>query len=127
VPAAASRLLSQVALPPEISLAVVHQYEHWDGNGYPGRLTGESIPLASRIIAVADELDALLSSRHDREPRASGDALAVLGGLAGSRFDPRIVALASLLIHDGVTESLAGKTATLADALHFLSTLESAR
>ena len=56
-PAVASRLLSNIEIDQPVKLAVIHQYEHWDGSGFPGRFGGASIPLAARIIAVADALD----------------------------------------------------------------------
>ncbi|MFK5584506.1 HD-GYP domain-containing protein [Serinicoccus sp. LYQ131] len=68
--------------------AIRHHHERWDGRGYPSGLSGEEIPLAARIIAVADAFDALTSSG------AAGQAavLEQLGQRAGSHLDPAVVA-----------------------------------
>jgi HD-GYP domain-containing protein (c-di-GMP phosphodiesterase class II) len=71
---------------------VVAHHERWDGEGYPNRLSGEEIPLAARIIAVADSYDAMVQRRAYHEPRSAMEACAELRRCAGSQFDPRIVA-----------------------------------
>jgi diguanylate cyclase (GGDEF)-like protein len=68
-----------------------HSHEHFDGSGYPSGLAGEDIPLASRILLVADAFDAMTSDRPYREARTPEDALEELRGCAGSQFDPRCV------------------------------------
>ncbi len=120
IPAVAHRLLSNVALPTEVSLAVVHQYEHWDGSGHPGRLAGTSIPLAARIIAVADGIDAMTSPRAHREPMAIPDVLDSLRNESGTRFDPDVVAAAELIYDESAPEARDVKTAFLRDSLELL-------
>ena len=71
--------------------AVLHHHEHFDGTGYPGGLSGEQIPLLSRIILVADAYDAMTSPRPYRETCSHGEAVARLREGAGSRFDPEVV------------------------------------
>ena len=66
-------------------------HEYWDGSGYPDRLRGQEIPLASRIIAVCDAFEAMTSDRPYHERRASGDALAELRRCSGTQFDPDVV------------------------------------
>jgi diguanylate cyclase (GGDEF)-like protein len=90
-PLAAHQLLSQIELPPSVLPAVVHQHERWDGDGYPSRLAGAAIPLAARIIAVADAYDALTSARAHREQMSIEAALDTLRLGAGTQFDPGIV------------------------------------
>ena len=68
-------------------------HEQWDGNGYPEGLAGEAIPLAARLVMVADVFDALTSDRVYRKAWAPADVLAYLKEYAGRRFDPRIAAL----------------------------------
>jgi len=73
-------------------LSVVrNHHEHVDGSGYPDGLTGESISLAARIVAVCDAHDALVSDRPYRSKRSSADAAAVLQQGAGSQWDAEIV------------------------------------
>ena len=75
---------------------VCHHHERWDGQGYPDRLRGEEIPIASRIIAVADAYDAMTSERaYGARPRTRDEALVELVRCAGHEFEPRIVAAAA--------------------------------
>ncbi len=73
------------------SLLVLHHHEHFDGNGYPAGLNGEEIPLGSRIVAIVDAFDAMLSNRSYRPGLPLEEALRRLESGAGSQFDPRIV------------------------------------
>jgi diguanylate cyclase (GGDEF)-like protein len=70
---------------------VLHHHERWDGAGYPNRLAGDQIPLAARIIFVADAYDAMTSERAYREPLPQQDALAELERCSGTQFDPAVV------------------------------------
>jgi diguanylate cyclase (GGDEF)-like protein len=75
---------------------VCHHHERWDGLGYPDGLRGEEIPLASRIIAVAEAFDAMTSDRaYGGRPRTREEALAELVRGAGHEFEPRIAAAAA--------------------------------
>ena len=67
-------------------------HERWDGSGYPHGLKGEEIPLAGRIVAVADVFDALTSERPYKRAWGVDAAVAEIEGLAGKHFDPRVVA-----------------------------------
>lgn len=69
-------------------------HEHWDGSGYPRGLRGEEIPLAGRIMAIADVYDALRSRRPYKEPFNHEATLGVLREGAGTAFDPGILDLA---------------------------------
>jgi HD-GYP domain-containing protein (c-di-GMP phosphodiesterase class II) len=66
-------------------------HERWDGSGYPDGLAGEEIPLAARIVAVADVYDALISRRPYKEPWSAEKSVAELRRLAGQHLDPEIV------------------------------------
>jgi diguanylate cyclase (GGDEF)-like protein/putative nucleotidyltransferase with HDIG domain len=68
-----------------------HSHEHFDGSGYPDRLAGDAIPLASRILLVADAFDAMTSDRSYRRAMPVADALEELARHAGTQFDPRCV------------------------------------
>lgn len=65
-------------------------HERWDGKGYPDGLMGRRIPLASRIIAVADVFDALTSDRPWRPAQSFERALQVIRDGAGTQFDPEV-------------------------------------
>lgn len=78
---------------PGVRAAVEHHHECWDGGGYPGELRGEAIPLAARIISVADVFDAMTQPRTYRGPLPTAEALGEIRRGAGTKFDPRVVAL----------------------------------
>jgi response regulator RpfG family c-di-GMP phosphodiesterase len=69
-----------------------HHQERWDGSGYPAGLRGEAIPLAARIVAVADVYDALTHKRSWRDAMPVADALRSIEEGAGTHFDPAVVA-----------------------------------
>jgi diguanylate cyclase (GGDEF)-like protein/putative nucleotidyltransferase with HDIG domain len=71
---------------------VLHHHERWDGAGYPHGLSGEDIPLESRIILVADAFEAITSDRPYRAGRPPEAALEELVAHAGTQFDPLCVA-----------------------------------
>ncbi len=68
-----------------------HHHERWDGAGYPDGLAGEQIPLAARLMAVADVYDALISRRPYKDPMSHEAAMAYLHEHAGHHFDPAAV------------------------------------
>jgi putative two-component system response regulator len=68
-----------------------HHHECWDGSGYPDGLAGEAIPLAARLMTVADVYDALISRRVYKEPMSDAEAAAIIQAGRGSRFDPTVV------------------------------------
>jgi HD-GYP domain-containing protein (c-di-GMP phosphodiesterase class II) len=78
--------------------AVLYHHERWDGQGYLYGLSGQEIPLAGRVCAVLDALDAMLAERPYRPARSWVEALGELEAGSGSQFDPAVVqwALASL-------------------------------
>jgi HD-GYP domain-containing protein (c-di-GMP phosphodiesterase class II) len=73
---------------PEIAEWVLSLHERWDGRGYPDKLEGEEIPLASRVLGVADAFEAMTSSRLYRRGMAVEKALSELEQSAGKQFDP---------------------------------------
>ena len=71
-------------------IALCH-HERWDGTGYPSGLAGEQIPLAARIVAIADSFDAMTSPRPYREALSEEAAVAQIRAGAGTAFEPRLV------------------------------------
>jgi HD-GYP domain-containing protein (c-di-GMP phosphodiesterase class II) len=71
--------------------AVGQHHERWDGLGYPRQLSGESIALAGRIVAVADVFDVITSARSYKEPFGSVVARNEIASEAGTQFDPKVV------------------------------------
>ena len=68
-----------------------YHHEKWDGTGYPEGKKGENIPLAARIMAVADVFDALVSRRVYKDPFSVEDAFEIIKEEAGKQFDEEIV------------------------------------
>jgi len=68
--------------------AVRHHHENWDGTGYPDRIAGDAIPLASRIIRFADTIDAMTTERPYRRPLTEAQVRAEVLRCRGSQFDP---------------------------------------
>lgn len=70
-----------------------HHHEWWNGSGYPNGLIEDSIPLAARIVAIADVFDALICQRAGRDALTVEEAVEEISAAAGSQFDPRLVRL----------------------------------
>jgi HD-GYP domain-containing protein (c-di-GMP phosphodiesterase class II) len=75
------------------SLLVLHHHERIDGKGYPSQLRSSDIPLGSRVIAVIDSFDAMVSDRSYRKGLPVDEALRRLTAGAGSQFDADIVSI----------------------------------
>ncbi len=70
---------------------ILHHHEHFDGSGYPDGLRGDAIPLASRILLVADAFDAMTTDRPYRKALSVEEATEELERNSGSQFDPEVV------------------------------------
>jgi len=90
-PGQGARILRQVPfLAPHIPIVELH-HERPDGRGYPFGLRGDEIPVAARIVHVADAFDAITSARAYRPARGTAEAIAELQRFAGTEFDPASV------------------------------------
>ena len=84
-------------------------HERWDGSGYPDRLAGEAIPLAARLMAVADVYDALRSRRPYKKAFSHAEAVEIVVQGRGTHFDPLLVE--AFLALESVFEEIAIKLA----------------
>ncbi|MEK7214457.1 MAG: HD-GYP domain-containing protein, partial [Chloroflexota bacterium] len=91
-PAIGANLLRQGPLLAPLAQTVASHHERWDGTGYPEGIGGARIPLAARIVAVADAFDAMTSPRAHRPARDRGAARAEIERRSGTQFDPEVVA-----------------------------------
>ncbi len=72
-------------------VVALSHHEKWDGSGYPNGLRGEAIPLAGRIVAIADVFDALTSERPYKKAWPVDEAVRLIEEGAGSHFDPDLI------------------------------------
>jgi two-component system cell cycle response regulator len=84
-------ILSESGEPAPVPALVRSSHERWDGTGYPDGLSGDDIPLGSRIITICDAYDAMTQPRPYRPARPVADALGELRAGAGVRYDPCLV------------------------------------
>src|ERR687884_13893 len=84
-------ILTESGEPAPVPALVRSSHERWDGSGYPDGLSGEDIPLGSRIITICDAYDAMTHARPYRPARPVADALADLRAGVGIRYDPCLV------------------------------------
>jgi len=76
---------------PEVAQVVRHHHENFNGSGYPDGLAGEDIPLCSRIIALADNYDAMAVSRPYHKARTHHEVMNILHDDAGTKHDPELL------------------------------------
>lgn len=75
----------------KLSTLVRHHHEFYDGTGYPDHLKGDEIPLAARILTIADIYDALTTDRSYRKSLSRKEAIDMLRSYSGTKLDPRLV------------------------------------
>ena len=85
------QILAPIEFLASVRPLVRHGHERWDGTGYPDRLTGDAIPLGSRVIFVCDAFDAMTSNRPYRRAMPREAARRELRAHTGTQFDPRMV------------------------------------
>jgi putative nucleotidyltransferase with HDIG domain len=85
-----AQLVSTVSQLEDIVPVIRHHHERWDGRGYPARLAGQDIPLGSRLIMLADTIDAMTSDRPYRAALSKDVVLAELDRMSGIQFDPEL-------------------------------------
>ncbi|MBE3133700.1 MAG: HD-GYP domain-containing protein, partial [Acidobacteria bacterium] len=106
-------LLKQLTFLRDSLPAILYHHERPDGSGYPEGLTGPSIPLEARILAVADSYDAMTSARPYRPAMSHEAAAAELHRCCATQFDPEIVETFLRLLRDEVTAAVGEETACL--------------
>jgi HD-GYP domain-containing protein (c-di-GMP phosphodiesterase class II) len=91
-PQIGAKILSQVDYLRILIPAILYHHERFSGDGYPQGIAGTDIPLAARILAVADSLDAMTYDRPYRRAFSIEQALNELVRCSGTQFDPQVVA-----------------------------------
>jgi putative nucleotidyltransferase with HDIG domain len=92
-PVIGERILAPVEALRALLGGIRHHHERFDGKGYPDALGAEDIPLAARILALADAYDAITSRRAYRGARSHNEALEIIREEVEAQFDPELVAI----------------------------------
>jgi hypothetical protein len=105
-PAGSAHIIGAVARFSQYVPGARHHHERWDGRGYPDGLSGESIPLDARILAVVDSYDAMTSDRSYRPALSHAEAIKRLLADSGTQFDADCVrAFAALDLATGAADA----------------------
>lgn len=91
--------------------AVIGHHERYDGKGYPRRIAGKDIPLAARILCIADSFDAMVSKRCYKPEMSVEYALEELRSGAGSQFDPELAAIFITMVQEKRITPMVANTA----------------
>jgi cyclic di-GMP phosphodiesterase len=93
-------LLAPLGFHPDVVDFVHTHHEHWDGSGYPRRLTGDEIPLGGRILCAAETFVALISPRPFRAAMSTNDTLEYLTAHSGGLLDPVVYEALALAVRE---------------------------
>jgi HD-GYP domain-containing protein (c-di-GMP phosphodiesterase class II) len=89
-PSIGAGILSEISQMTDIVPAVLYHHERYDGKGYPKGISGDLIPVAGKIVMIADSFDAMTSKRTYREALSVEDAINEIQKGLGTQFDPEI-------------------------------------
>lgn len=98
------KILEDIKQLKDVVEIIKYHHERFDGSGYPDGLCGENIPLSSRIIAVADAYDSIISDRSYRAGLSHEEAIAVLRTQSGKQFDPVILGAFEAIIPEAIEQ-----------------------
>ena len=98
------KILEDIKQLKEITEIIKYHHEYYNGCGYPYGLKGDEIPLGSRIIAIADAFDSMVSKRAYRESLDINDAIKILEQGAGKQFDPDLVQIFASVVPEAIEE-----------------------
>jgi HD-GYP domain-containing protein (c-di-GMP phosphodiesterase class II) len=93
-----AKIVSQIKKISNLAPVIRHHHERYDGTGYPDYLKGEEIPLASRIIGIADAYDTMVIPRPWGKNKSGDETLAELERCSGTQFDPALTKIAKVVL-----------------------------
>jgi len=105
-PAIGERLLRPLGLATPVATTVRHHHERYDGAGYPDGLASDDIPLAARVIAIADAYDAMTCERPYRRAKTRAEAIEELRTGSPGQFDPGLAEVFCSLVVSGATDAV---------------------
>jgi putative two-component system response regulator len=123
-PVIGARLVRPLLLESDLTLAIQHHHEWWDGTGYPDGLSGQDVPYSARIVAVADAFDAMSCDRPYRRALHRDVVLGELRRFAGVQFDPHLAKEFAALVESSSEDV---DVTLLAEAAEARDTVESPR
>jgi HD-GYP domain-containing protein (c-di-GMP phosphodiesterase class II) len=100
-PVVGASIVEDVPSYAEVRSAILYHHERWDGSGYPEGLVGEAIPIAARIISLADVWDAITDERPYRKGMNTEQARAFMASGAGTMFDPKLLRIFFEVLDEG--------------------------
>ena len=103
-PELGGNIMSQIQQLKHIIPGMRYHHESLDGSGYPRGLKGDEIPLAARIIGVADAFDAMTTERPYQKPLTTDEALEIIYRKAGQKFDRRVVDALAAAVSRGLID-----------------------
>ena len=95
------RIIAPIERLQEVRPIVRHCHEHFDGSGYPDKLSGEEIPIEARIILCCDAFHAMTTDRPYRKKLSTREAIRRLEENAGTQFDPSAVEACVGIVRSG--------------------------
>jgi HD-GYP domain-containing protein (c-di-GMP phosphodiesterase class II) len=110
-PEIGERIVSPVPGFAPVAKAIRHEHERWDGAGYPDGISGEEIPLSSRVVLVCDAFHAMITDRPYRKSIGIEQARAEMVRHAGTQFDPAVVDALLAVIDEGAIPESVGQAA----------------
>lgn len=102
---AAREILKPISEIKDIIPIIEHHHENWDGSGYPGKVSGEKIPLPSQIILITDAYFALIESRSYREALSPQEAIDLIKQDANKKWNPALVKEFVALVENDIAET----------------------
>ncbi|RMF59149.1 MAG: response regulator [Calditrichaeota bacterium] len=105
-PIIGSEIIGEIEELSEVASVVRHHHERYDGSGYPDGLKGDAIPYFSRVLAIIDSYEALISDRIYRKGVGKQAALMEIKANAGTQFDPELVDVFIKIMQDQNGQSM---------------------
>src|SRR5229473_1468798 len=123
-PVEGAQILAEHPEQREVSEILRHHHERWDGAGYPDGIKGEEIPIGSRIVNACDAFDTITQARVFRPTvKTPEEAIRELHGLAGTWYDPKVIAALEKIVAERWGVHLEGPIAPAARSISFREVL----